>query len=100
MPELYGYYIQESGTIGSRSFYKSVDGKFAIWYKEAQWMIGNYSSLDTTTSHAFVSSTYDCPNDTGNFWRYYNNAVREWYDAYYSLTILSRGSKTSKILFT
>ena len=83
----YGYYYSQRGTYGGKSWYKSSDGKSAVWYRNRQWNIGAIRRVGSGVRNAYVSSSKRCPYGTGYSWRFYSENLESFYNAGKTLSI-------------
>ena len=84
------YYYAQNDQKGGNTWYKTSDGKYAIWYdsNRGSWNIGNAIDVDTDSRGAHGISNANCPyNKTISNWRYYDGVDKKWYDAGKTLTV-------------
>ena len=86
---IYGYYNAQPGTYDGKSWYKSSDGRAAVWYNIAMegWVIGPIEDVGTNTCGAYVLSTDSCPYDPAFSWKFFSVDYDSWYDADKTLSI-------------
>merc|ERR1719479_444646 len=94
-PYIYGSY-KLNGKVNGNAFYQSMfqNGKYGIWRcRNGIWTIGlskdkNKYCTNITKAAISTKSSYICPDDIKNDWKYYNTCAKWWYPVGNSLLVL------------
>jgi len=77
MKEIYRYntkFVKDKAK-NNRYLYKSEDSsgkhKFAMWWKNGIWMVGEYDKKNTYKAWAYATSSEACPEEINYDWMYY-----------------------------
>jgi len=89
--EIYRYdtkFVIEKKDQNGRNLYKSIakndkkkKPKYAIWWKNGIWMVGDYEKRDTLTAFAVAQSDKKCPEEINYIWRFYRSYDNTFIDA-------------------
>jgi len=83
LQKYYGTYRIQSGNIGGRDWYLSINGKYAIWYNRnyGQWVVGQEHKKGTDWRVFRNNDDDKCPHQPGYNWQYWVPAISKWVDA-------------------
>ena len=82
-----GYYFAQRGTYRGQMWYKSWDGRSALWYcHRNQWVVGSIKNAGKCNGFGYVNSRARCPNNLG--WKYLYSGI--WYNAVKTLSVSCR----------
>jgi len=83
LQKYYGTYRIQSGNIGGRDWYLSINGKYAIWYNRnyGQWTVGQEHKKGTDWRVFRNNDDDKCPHQPGDNWQYWVPAISKWVDA-------------------
>ena len=82
-----GYYFAQRGTYRGQMWYKSWDGRSALWYcHQNRWFVGAIKDAGKCLGWAYVNSRARCPNNLG--WKYLYSGI--WYNAGKTLSVVCK----------
>ena len=82
-----GYHFAQRGTYRGQMWYKSWDGRSALWYcHQNRWFVGAIKDAGKCRGWAYVNSRARCPNNLG--WKYLYSGI--WYNAGKTLSVSCR----------
>ena len=87
-----GNYEIQADTVNYRNVWKRDDGKYVLWFNSytSYWTIG--SSLGSGGG-LFAPSEFECPNEVGSQWSYYEVGSSNTIDAGQDVSVKCPGKK-------
>lgn len=79
MRDVYGwntFFVKNKEVKDGRNLYTSIGkcgkmkNKYAMWWKEGYWMVGDYDKRKTWSAFAFARSEENCPEEIAYDWKY------------------------------
>merc|ERR1711874_12212 len=67
----YGTYTIQNGHIGARDWYLSSNGKYAIWYYDGEWVVGQEHKKGTKWRAFSNLDDHKCPHQPAFNWQYW-----------------------------
>jgi len=81
-------FVKDKEEKNGRHLYKGIDWsdkkkkpKYAMWWKEGFWMIGQYKNSNTLIAFASAPSDRKCPEEINYDWSYYYSYENSWKNA-------------------
>ena len=85
-----GYYFAQRGTYRGQMWYKSWDGRSALWYcHRNQWVVGSIKNAGKCNGFGYVNSRARCPHNLGYYWKY-TRGFGIWYNAGKTLSVICK----------